>query len=269
MGEHDVIKGSQRPWFAVDVAAMAKGLGVSPGDTLVVHTRMSSMGWVCGGAQAVVEGLISALGEGGTLVMPAHSGANSDPAQWCNPPVPEEWWEPIRQNMPAFSEDRTPTRGIGSIAELFRTWPGTLRSSHPSGSFSARGPNAGFVTRDSSLDFPFGDRSPLARVFDIDGKVLLIGVGYGNNTSMHLGEYRSGSLPVVRQGAAVMAGSGRQWAWYQDIDADSDLFPAIGEEFEKAGGAVTKGFICQAPCILMRQRDIVSFTADFLRKSRT
>lgn len=269
MGEHDVVKASQRPWFASDVASMAASLGVSPGDTLVVHTRMSAMGWVCGGPQAVVEGLLAALGEAGTLVMPAHSGANSDPALWCNPPVPEEWWEPIRLNMPAFSEKRTPTRGVGCVAELFRSWPGTLRSSHPSGSFSARGTNAGFITKGSSLDFPFGDGSPLARVFDLDGKVLLIGVGYGNNTSMHLGEYRSGSLPAIRQGAAVMAGNGRRWAWYQDIDSDPDLFPAIGGEFEKAGGAVTKGNICQAPSMLMRQRDIVSFTADFLRKRRT
>lgn len=269
MGEHEVVKASQRPWFASDVDRMAKDLGVADGDTVIVHTRMSAMGWVCGGAQAVVEGLLSSIGERGTLVMPAHSGANSDPAQWCNPPVPEEWWEPIRQNSPAFSEYRTPTRGIGSVAELFRTWPGALRSAHPSGSFSALGPNAEFITRGSTLDFPFGERSPLARVFDLDGKVLLIGIGYGNNTSMHLGEYRSAILPVVRQGASVMTGTGRQWAWYEDIDADSDLFPAIGEEFEKAGGMVSKGFICQAPSMLMRQRDIVAFTADFLRKSRT
>lgn len=269
MGELEVIASTPRPWTRKDVTGMARELGVKPSDTVIAHVRMSSMGWVCGSAQAVVEGLMDMVSECGTLVMPAHSGANSDPAKWCNPPVPEEWWEPIRENTPAFIPSVTPTRGMGVVAELFRACPGVLRSDHPSGSFTAYGRYASYVTSDHKLDFAFGDGSPLAKLYELDGKVLLIGVSYGNNTSMHLGEYRSGVLASERQGAAVMCAGGRKWVWYDEIEGDSDGFDNIGAAYEAQGGTVAKGMVCSAPSMLMPVREIVGFTADFIRRGRT
>lgn len=99
-------------------------LGISEGETLLVHSSLSSLGWVCGGPQAVVSALRKAVGGQGTLVMPAHSGDWSDPAEWEKPPVPKEWLQVIYDNMPAYEPEITPTRGMGRIAELFRTYPG-------------------------------------------------------------------------------------------------------------------------------------------------
>src|SRR3981189_3317470 len=90
-------------------------LGVRNGDILLVHTSLSSLGWVCGGAQAVLMALKQAVGNSGTLVMPAHSGGISDPAEWSNPPVPKEWIEKIYESMPAFDVDLSLTRGMGRI----------------------------------------------------------------------------------------------------------------------------------------------------------
>lgn len=268
MGEKQTISASHRPWSYEDVARMLGELGVEKCDVIVAHVRMSALGWVAGGTQAVVMGLLKSVGDMGTVVMPAHSGANSDPGQWANPPVPEEWCEPIRQAMPAFDPLRTPTRGIGSVAELFRTWPGAHRSSHHSCSFSAIGRLAEFITSSHKSLQPFGEDSALAKAYELDAKVVLIGVGHDRNSSMHLGEARSGVIPTMRQGGAVMVDGMRKWVWYDDIEEDSDRFPEIGAAFEEEGGKVAHGLVCQAKTMLLKQREIVDFTAGYLRRMK-
>jgi aminoglycoside 3-N-acetyltransferase len=144
---------------------------------------------VAGGAHAVVLALQEVVGPAGTVVMPTHSYL-TDPATWHDPPVSEAWWPVIRQHLPAFDPALTPTRGMGAIVECFRHTSGVRRSAHPSVSFAAFGPHAQMVLADHSLDDDLGEGSPLARVYDLDGQVLLLGVGHDNNTSLHLAEYR-------------------------------------------------------------------------------
>ena len=71
------------------------------------------------------------LGEDGTLVMPTHSASLSDPAARANPPVPQDWWQTIRDTMPAYDVAYSPTQGMGSIVEVFRRWPGGGAQSAP------------------------------------------------------------------------------------------------------------------------------------------
>lgn len=56
------------------IAAGLRELGVRSDDTLLVHSSLSSLGWVCGGPVAVVQGLLDALGPDGTLVVPTQTG---------------------------------------------------------------------------------------------------------------------------------------------------------------------------------------------------
>jgi len=169
--EKDLIDRTPEPRTRLSLAADLRLLGLEPGAVVIVHSSLSSLGWVCGGSVAVVLALIDVLTESGTLVMPTHSAEYSDPRKWENPPVPESWLEAIRETMPAFDSRTVPTLGMGHIPETFRGWPKALRSSHPAFSFAAWGRHASFVTEDHSLDYSLGEGSPLARIYELDGQV--------------------------------------------------------------------------------------------------
>src|SRR5512136_1636952 len=178
MTEEKAIASAPAPRTRLSLAADLRHLGVAPGMTLLAHSSLSSLGWVCGGPVAVIQALLQAVGEDGTLAMPAHSGDLSDPGTWEHPPVPKSWWSIVRETMPAFDPDLTPTRGMGRIAELFRTWPGALRSNHPADSFAALGRYAALLTSNHSLEDGLGEGSPLRRLYDLGAHVLLLGVGF-------------------------------------------------------------------------------------------
>lgn len=264
MDEKGIIESTPLPRTRKSLAEDLRALGVTPGMTVVTHTSMKSLGWVAGGAVAVIQALMDAVTEAGTLVMPAHSGDYSDPANWVNPPVPPEWIQIIRDEMPAFDPSCTPTRGIGVVAELFRSFPGVVRSANPAVSFCAWGKHAHDITADHSVDYALGERSPLARVYELDGHILLLGAGYDSNTSMHLAEYRAPGATEISDGAPMMEDGHRIWRVRRDIEIDSDRFPEIGSDLERETSAVRIGKVGSAEARLMRQRAAVDFAVRWL-----
>lgn len=244
-------------------------LGIQPGMTLIVHSSMSSLGWVCGAAPAVILALEHTLTEEGTLVMPAHSGELSDPAAWVNPPVPATWWETIRQEMPCFDPALTPTRGLGKIPETFRKQDGVVRSSHPQLSFSAWGKHKEYIVQDRHYDYAQNGQSPLGRIYEKDGWILLIGVFHDNNTSLHLAEYKADypTKKIIRNGMPVMENGVRQWKEFPDVEIDCDDFARLGQDFE-AGHEVIKGKVGKAECRLIRQREIVDYAVKWMEEKR-
>jgi aminoglycoside 3-N-acetyltransferase len=232
------------PSLLSDLAA----LGVAPGMTLLLHSSLSSLGWVCGGPVAVILALEELLGPDGTLVMPTHTSGLSDPALWQHPPAPEAWWQIIRDTMPAYDPDLTPTRLMGSIPETFRKQPGVRRSLHPQDSFAAWGKHTDQIAGEHALEYGLAEGSPLARIYDLDGWVLLLGVGHGNNTSLHLAEYRADfpNKQFETRHAPLTVEGRRQWSAYQDIWLDDSDFEFIGADFARDSGLERRGRVGSA-----------------------
>lgn len=155
-------------------------LGLRRGDAVGVHSSLSSFGYVEGGADAVIDALLEVVGEEGTIAMPTHS-SNLEKVELS----PEEkaagvsWLFKI---LPYNPKETPCTTGI--IPETFRKRPGVIRSRHPSLSIAAIGPKAEEITG-------AGDGGSLAGwkvLLELEGYVLLMGVGLGVCTAMHLAE---------------------------------------------------------------------------------
>jgi len=247
-----------------------RDLGLEAGQTVFVHSSLSALGWVCGGPPAVVDALQNVITEDGTIAMPANSAGNMDPADMGNPPVPESWYDTIREQMPPYRPEVTPTQRIGAIPECFRSCPGVNRSQHPQHSVAAWGADAEFVTAEHSIDNSLGEQSPLARIYELDGDVLFLGTSHETNTSMHLAEYRADiDIGTETNGAAMLVDGEREWIEWEDIDIDDEDFPECGAAFERAcPDAFETGTVGVGETKRMSQRALVDFAVEWFESNR-
>ena len=256
-GLERLIENTTQPVSQATLRADLERLGVTAGQILILHCSLSAIGWVCGGAPAVIGAVMDALTPSGTLVMPAQSSDLTDPASWSAPPVPEAWWADIRATMPPYDPRTTPTRGMGIVAEQFRTWSGVLRSPHPVFSFTALGPAAATIVARQPLADPFGEDSPLARLHELDARILLLGVGFDRCTALHLAERRAWpDRPRTEHGSPMLVDGERRWERYGVPAMDDGQFAAIGQATAGAAGQ-HRGLIGSASCHFVHLRDIV------------
>lgn len=252
-----------------DVMDALEKAGVSKGQTIMVHTSLSRLGYVCGGAQIIIEALLESVGGNGTIMMPTQSWKNLDPTTGVHWEEPEKWWQIIRDNWPAYDKDITPTNTMGAVAEMFRKWPGTLRSDHPARSVAAKGKYAEYLTVNHDLSNIFGDDSPIGKLYELDGYVLLIGVGYDKNTSLHLADVRA-KYPGKHDSteySAILENGHRVWKEYKTLYVDGEDFLLIGEAFEKEC-RVNRMPLGNGSIAFMKQRELVDFAVAWIEKNR-
>ncbi len=268
MTEAQTINPDYLPLTVNSLAEQFAACGLAAGQTVLVHSSLSKLGWVAGGEVAVIQALLHVLTPAGTLMMPTHTSNNTDPARWQHPPVPEDWWPIIYAHSPAYDPAITPTRGMGRIPELFRTWPGALRSGHPVGSFAALGAQAAYLTADHDLE-EFTPSSPLGKLYELDGYILLLGVGHRNNSSLHVAEHRA-TFPGkgrTREGCAMLVDGVRQWVEYETFEFDTDDFEVIGSAYEATHG-IPRHQVGRAEARFMRQRPLIDFAIDWMQQHR-
>ena len=259
---------SPRPVTREQIAADLTELGLTPGDTVMVHTSLAAVGWVVGGAQTVLEALRDAVGDEGTIVMPTQSWQLCDPAALQQ--MPERWWPVIRESLPLYDPAVTPSQAMGAVAELFRTQPGSMRSSHPQRSVAAAGPNAPRVVAQHPLEAPTGEDSPLGALYAFEARVLLLGVTAAKATMLHLAEHRASfaGKRTTGNGVAMFVDGRRQWVEFDELDVQDDDFEAVAAAFAEETGLMRTGTVGQATAHLLPARELVDYAAEWFSANR-
>lgn len=255
------------------LAGALSALGVRSGDVLLVHASLRSVGHVVGGPGAVLAALRRAVGREGTVVVPSFTPENSDTSPHYRARVrglDAGAREAVRSSMPPFDPALTPAPSMGALAEAVRTAVGARRSGHPQTSFAALGPRAAELLARHRPDCHLGEGSPLARLYEADARILLLGTGFDTCTAFHLGEYRRPGPPLRRYRCVVAPRGVRQWWEYEDVALDDGDFAALGADFEESAGPgdVTTALIGSAPCRLVRLRAAVDFATEWLTDHR-
>ena len=210
-------------------------LGVRRGDVLLVHTSFRQVRPVEGGPRGLIDALRDAIGDEGTLVMPSWTGSDDEPFD------------------PAITPAAT---DLGIVAEVFRRTPGVVRSDHAF-AFAAAGPAAGHITSDPLPLPPHSPASPAGRVRDLDGRVLLLGVGHDADTTIHLAELEAGVPYGVPKQCTVLREGRPVRIEYLENDHCCARF-ALADEWLRSRGLQAEGPVGHAHARLARSRDIVS-----------
>lgn len=246
-----------------------KRCGLREGQTLFVHTSLSRLGFVVGGAETLIRALLEIVGDEGTLMMPSQTWKNLDPVTGVHWEEPAEWWPVIREHWPAYDKKVTPAIGMGVTAEMFCKWPGAERSDHPARSVAAVGKHAVFLTENHDLSNIFGDGSPLDKLYQLMGHVLLIGVGHDKNTSLHLAETRA-QFPGkhrVSESSVMLVDGKRQWVPYSTQAVDDSDFLTLGEEYERHINLPVQ-VIGNAEIRLLEQKPLVDWATAWMERHR-
>ena len=230
--------GSERWAGVTEMVSDLRALGVRPGGLLLVHSSLSSLGYVRGGREAVIRALTGALGRDGTLVMPTHS------------------WELMENGGRVFDSRETPSC-VGAITELFRKMPGVQRSLHPTHSVAAIGPLARELIQDHQYAAtPCGAGTPYEKLLNLDGQILFLGAKLDSNSAYHTIE-ALGQVPYLMKPSqdyfSLIDATGQQTKRYVHRHE-----AAIPRRFNEWGplletkGVLVRGNVGKAPSQLMQ-----------------
>jgi aminoglycoside N3'-acetyltransferase len=219
-----------------------RALGVQPGGVLLVHCALSKVGAPDGPA-ALIGALLAALGPHGTLVMPSMCDDDDVP----------------------FDRAASPCRALGIVADSFWRMPGVLRSDNPH-AFAALGPHAARITAPHPIDIPHGIDSPPGRLYELDGQVLLLGVGHDCNTTVHAAEHLAGVRYRLPKYATVMENGQPRRYQYGETDHCCERFALLDDWL---GGRQRRGRVGGAEARLACSRDIVDEALSHLLEDET
>lgn len=256
------------PYRPSQLLADFRALGVQPGQTIMLHASVKAVGEVMGGPNTILQTLLDALTPTGTLMM--YVGWND---------IPDDIGELDEDEQAAYYAEHPPfdpataraVRDHSILAEFFRTWPGAVRSLNPEASMSAVGAQAEWLTADHPLDYGYGTGSPLDKLTQRGGQVLMLGAPLDTITLLHHAEFRAKlrqknivhyRCPILRDGQTV-------WVDVEDYDTgdphDDYSFEEIGQAYVAAGNG-RQGKVGGAHAYLLDAAHLVEFAVAWLEE---
>lgn len=248
-------------------------LGVAPGDVIMLHASVKSIGWVVGGPDTVLQAFVDALTPKGTLVMMV---SLEDPPYHLPEWTAEKQQAYLDEYPPFDPATSRADRRYGILTEYLRTRPGAQRSGHPEGSFAAVGHLAKWITDAHPLNYGYGAGSPLAKLCEAKGKVLMLGAPFSTITLLHYAEYLA-NIPnkrVVHYKMPVMQQGKRVWVELEEYDTSrgiidwkgEDYFSIIGREYLSSGRGAS-GTVGLAQSYLFDANDLVKFGVEWMERT--
>ncbi|MCR4266638.1 aminoglycoside 3-N-acetyltransferase [Nitratireductor sp. ZSWI3] len=251
-----------------------RGFGVNQGDTLMVHASLKAVGPVAGGAEAIVDALLGAVGDSGTLMAYV---------SWDRSPYEEtlngaELTRDERDRWPAFDPATAGVeRSFGLLNAFLVRRPGARRSAHPDASMVAIGAHADHLVAPHDMNSAYGPGSPIERFVALGGKVLLLGAPLDAVTVLHYAEAIAdiANKRWVTCEMPLIDGAGNKvWVRGEDFDSNGildcyaiddapDAVERIARDYVAAGHAKI-GKVGDANCHLFDASDIVKFGVEWL-----
>ena len=231
-------------------------LGIECGDTVIVHSSFKSIGPTERGAQTVMDGLFSAVGDTGTVVFPT---------------LCQKDWEHVYDNWHLDAES-----DVGYLTNYFRKLPGAKRSDQATHSVAAIGAKADYITETHGLsgkrygpfgDTPFAADSPWDKMYELNTKIILIGCNIRKATFRHLAEYvfMDKYIKKVEASAKCDELKGQVWTYMK-----RGIWPHVDPEYVlpllEAEGKVKRTFLGTAELIELSCVDFVDKILELMNK---
>ena len=250
-----------------------RAMGLRPGELVMLHASVKSLGWVVGGPEVVLQALFDVLMPGGTLMMVA--SWDSAETAYSLSELPAEHRQTYYQELPSYDPltSHADWRGMSILAEYLRLWPGASRSGHPF-SYVAVGSLAQKITEKQPLNYRDGVGSPLAKLCGFGGRVLQLGSPLGDITLLHHAETmaRVPNKRVVRYSMPLLQRGRRIWVEIEEFDTSRGIvdwpenyFEAIAREYLTSGRGTT-GKVGSAAARLYNAADLAAFGIDWMER---
>lgn len=240
-------------------------IGLTDGDAVLVHAALRQVGKIVNGPDDIIDALRDVIGPAGTIL------------GYCDWQLEDELRDDptMRAHIAAFDPERSrATRDNGYWPEALRTTPGALRSGSPGASMAALGGEAEWFTADHALDYGYGPQSPLGKLVEAKGKVLMLGAPLDTMTLLHHAEHLADfpNKRILRYEAPILVDGETVWRWFEEFDTGDvpdglpeDYFATIVEQF-LATGRGKRGKVGAANSVLVPADEMVAFGVAWLER---